>query len=175
MKTRQKLKSSKGFSLVEYLIAMLILALVSSAACVGISTALQTRNQSIAAANAQTVAATAAQAVADQVRYGQISAVDPDNKYIELTSSTYGARVRLQLDGDGHLVAQSVDSAGIAVGDPYALLGEMAYHGLAVDTLRFEKHETGGELDWVKISLSVGGGLWSLNWSVTPLNPRTVI
>lgn len=171
MKLRKKLKSSKGFSLVEYLIAMLILALVSSAACVGISTALQTRNQSIVAANAQTVASTAAQAVADQVRYGQISAVSSD--YIELTSSTYGTRVRLQLSG-GRLVAQSVDGAGVPVGGAYALLGDMAYNGLNVDTLKFDPHETGGELDWVEISLSVGGGLWSLNWSVAPLNPYIV-
>lgn len=170
MKLRQKLKSRKGFSLVEYLIAMLILALMSSVACLGISNALQNRAKSMDVANAQTVASTAAQAVADQVRYGQISAVTGD--YIELTSSTYGSRVRLQLDGDGHLVAQGVDGAGVPVGDAYALLGDMAYHGLTLDTLKFEPHETGGELDWVKISLSVGEGLWSLNWSVAPLNPR---
>lgn len=172
MKLRKKLKSSKGFSLVEYLIAMLILALMSSVACMGISNALQNRAQAITVADAQSVASTAAQAVADQVRYGRVSAVGAD--HIDLSSNTYGSRVRLQLDGDGHLVAQSVDGAGVPVGAPYALLGEMAYHGLAVDTLKFEKHETGGELDWVDISLSVGDGLWSLQWSVAPLNPRAV-
>lgn len=173
MKTRQKLKSSKGFSLVEYLIAMLILALMSSVACMGISTALQTRNQSVAAANAQTVAATAAQAVADQVRYGRIT--DVQDNYIEMTSSTYGSRVRLQLDADGHLVAQSVDGAGAPVGAPYALLGEMAYHGLSVDALTFQAHQTGDEVTSVDVQLSVAGGgdrLWTLQWSVAPLNPR---
>lgn len=175
MKLRKKLKSSKGFSLVEYLIAMLILALMSSVACVGMSTALQTRNQSVAGANAQTVASTAAQAVADQVRYGRVSAVGTD--YIDLSSNTYGSRVRLQLDGDGHLVAQSVDGAGVPVGAPYALLGEMAYHGLSVDDLTFQAHQTGEEITSVDIQLSVVGGgdrLWSLSWSVAPLNPHIV-
>lgn len=170
MKLWRKLKGRRGFSLAECLVAMLILTMMSMVACMGITTALQDRAKAITVADAQSVASTAAQAVADQVRYGRITDVGTD--YIELTSSTYGARVRLKADG-GRLVAQSVDGAGSPVGAPYALLGEMAYSDLTVDELTFQKHESApGVLSSVDISLTVAGGIWSLQWTVAPLNPR---
>lgn len=163
MKTLGKLKSRKGFSLVEMLIAMLILTMMSMVACMGITTALQDRAKAIAVADAQTVASTAAQAVADQVRYGQIS--DVQESYIELTSSTYGSKVKLKLDG-GRLVAED------ASGHTYALLGEKAYSNLSVDELKFVGHESApGVVEKVDITLSVGG-IWSLTWKVAPLNPH---
>lgn len=159
MKIRRKLKSRGGFSLAEMLIAMLILTMMSMVACMGISTAMQDRAKAITVADAQTVASTAAQALADQVRYGQISEVEAD--YIELTSSTYGSKVKLRLDG-GRLVAEDTS------GKRYALLGEKAYSDLNVDSLEF-KSEPGA----VQFTLSVGG-VWSLTWKVAPLNPYTV-
>lgn len=159
MKLRRKLKSRGGFSLAEMLIAMLILTMMSMVACMGISTAMQDRAKAITVADAQTVASTAAQALADQVRYGQISEVKAD--YIELTSSTYGSKVKLRLDG-GRLVAEDTS------GKRYALLGEKAYSDLSVDSLEFKSEPSA-----VQFTLSVGG-VWSLTWKVAPLNPYTV-
>lgn len=161
MKLFRKLKGRRGFSLAELLVAMLILTMVSMVACMGISTATADRIKAITMADAQSVASTAAQAVSDQVRYGQISNVGSD--YIELTSSTYGNKVKLCLEG-GRLVAQSTSGVN------NALLGENAYSGLAVDSLEFEADTSAGKVEAVKITLSVGGS-WSLTWTVAPLNP----
>lgn len=171
MKLWRKCKSRGGFSLAECLVALLILTIMSSVACMGITTALQDRAKAIAVADAQSVAATAAQAVGDQIRYGQISAVDPD--YIELTSSTYGDQVKLCLDSQGHLVAEDTS------GTQYALLGEKAYGGLTLDGLSFTAN-MGGEPDELKsvdIKLSVAGEsgqLWSLDYTVSPINSRMI-
>lgn len=166
MRISKKLKSRGGFSLAEMLVAMLILTMMSMVACMGISTAMEDRAKAITVADAQAVASTAAQALGDQIRYGRISQVEPD--YIELTSSTYGSKVQLKLE-DGKLVAST------AGGVQYALLGEKAYSDLSVDTLAFTGHESEpGVLDAVEISLTVAGGIWSLNWQVAPLNPYLV-
>ncbi len=180
MKTLCRLKRRGGFSLPEMLVAVLILSIMSSVACMGITTALQDRAKAIVVANAQTVASTAAQMVGDQIRYGQI--VQAEDGSIVLVSSTYGARVRLELDSQGHLVAQGVNAAMDAdVGDPYALLGEKAYGGLTLDSLDFQADIADGKVDSVQISLSVDEGpaagagdsehLWSLTYTVSPLNP----
>lgn len=166
MRICRKLKNRGGFSLVEMLIAMLILTMMSMVACMGISTAMEDRAKAITVADAQAVASTAAQALGDQIRYGRINAVESD--HVELTSSTYGSKVKLRLE-DGRLVAEN------AAGVQYALLGEKAYSGLRVDALTFAGHETEpGVVDWVDISLTVAGGIWSLNWKVAPLNPYLV-
>lgn len=166
MRISHKLKSRGGFSLAEMLVAMLILTMMSMVACMGISTAMEDRAKAITVADAQAVASTAAQAVSDQVRYGRISQVGSD--YIELTSSTYGSKVQLKLE-DGKLVALT------AGGKRYALLGEKAYSDLSVDALSFVGHESApGVLESVDVSLSVAGGIWSLSWTVAPLNPYLV-
>lgn len=162
MKILRKLKGRGGFSLAEMLVAMLILTMMSMVACMGISTALQDRAKAITVADAQTVASTAAQAVADQVRYGRITDIGTD--YIELTSNTYGSKAKLCLDG-GRLVARN------ASGTSYALLGEKAYSDLTVDDLTFTPDISGGKVNSVDIHLSVAGGIWSLDWTVAPLNP----
>lgn len=161
MRILRKLKGRGGFSLAELLVAMLILTMMSMVACMGISTALQDRAKAITVADAQTVASTAAQAVADQVRYGRITDIGTD--YIELTSSTYGSKVKLCLDG-GRLVARNASGAS------YALLGEKAYSNLTVDELAFAPDLSGGKVKSVDIHLAVAG-IWSLDWTVAPLNP----
>lgn len=171
MKLWRKCKGRGGFSLAEMLVAMLILTMMSSVACMGITNALQDRAKAIAIADAQSVAATAAQAVGDQVRYGQISDVGAD--YIELTSSTYGSKVKLCLDAQGYLVAED------AAGTPYALLGEKAYSGLTLEDLSFAANMDAepGVLRSVDITLAVAGSngrLWSLEYTVSPINSRMV-
>lgn len=170
MKRVKKRLSRGGFSLLETLITMLILAIMSTMALTGITNALKSRAQALDIANAQTVASTVASAVADQVRYGRIVEVDGDA--IVLESSAYG-RSRLELDG-GRLVARST-----AAGTAYQLLGEKAYGGLVLDELAFTPVMDGEEVKSVRVELSVGaagsaGALWSLNYDVAPLNPRLV-
>lgn len=177
-----KLRKRSGFSLAETLIAVVILGLMSMIAVQGIHNAAQDRAQAMRLANSQNVASNAVQAVADQLRYGRILLVEPSAVVLE--SSTYGAQVRLCLDSDGRLIAQSVTSeAGgtyAPVGDPYYLLAERAYSGLCLDALSFTANTVGGKTESVDIQLSVdrepasGGGdsehLWSLDCTVSLLN-----
>lgn len=171
MKLFQKLKGRGGFSLAECLVAVLILSMMSSVACMGVTTALQDRAKAIIVADAQTVASTAAQTVGDQVRYGQIIQVGPD--FIVLSSSTYGDKVKLCLDGSGRLVAQDVRAPSVT----YALLGEKAYSGLTLDELKFTPDMTGDVVNSVSIDLSVAGdsgSLWSLTYTVSPMNSHMI-
>ena len=191
----RKRRSRRGFSLAECLVTLLILSLMSALACGGISNALQSRVRAIRVADAQTVASTVAQAVADQLRYGQIAQVEDAGVVgdgytvtiraagVVLSSGTYGAGVRLERDDQGRVVAQPVTASGggyVPTGDPYALLGEKAYSSLALDELRFEADMDGEQVKSVRVELSVGvpaeegetGSLWSLTYTVSPLNAR---
>ena len=177
----RKRRARRGFSLAECLVTLLILSLMSALACGGISNALQSRVRAIRVADAQTVASTVAQAVADQLRYGQIAQVEDTG--VVLSSGTYGAGVRLERDAQGRVVAQPVTASGggyVPAGDPYALLGEKAYSSLALDGLRFEADMDGEQVKSVRVELSVGvsaeegetGSLWSLAYTISPLNTR---
>ncbi len=179
---RRKLRSRGGFSLAECLVTLAILSLMSSVACMGVSIALHDRARAITTADAQTVTSTAAQAVADQIRYGRL--IQVEDTAVVLESSTYGARVRLALDSEGHVAVQSLsDLDNSPVGQPYALLGEKAYSGLVLDQLKFEPVMDGDRVESVKVTLSVDDQpaaagtedsehLWSLEYTVAPLNPR---
>lgn len=171
---RQKLKAKRGFSLAETLVAVLILGLLSSAAALGVSQALWQRNKSIALADAQTVASTAAQMVTDQLRYGRVASVEDDgagNQAIILASGVYQSPVRIQLDSQGYLVTQGVEG-----GKVYAMLGEDAYCDLHLSQLKFELHENGDQVESVDVTVGVAQSdeteLWSLDVSVSPVNPQ---
>lgn len=175
MAVRRTRRARKGFSLAETLVAVLILGLLSSAAALGVSQALWQRNKSIALADAQTVASTAAQIVTDQIRYGRIASVEDDgagNKAIILASGVYQTPVRIGLDEKGYLVTQ-----GLSGGKEYALLGEKAYCGLHLSGLDFDIEPGSGDtVKEVNVTLGVAGSddteLWSLDFSVAPVNPR---
>lgn len=171
MAARRKCRSRKGFSLAETLVAVLILGLLSSAAALGVSQALWQRNKSIALADAQTVASTAAGIVTDQLRYGRIASVESDGAII-LASGVYQTPVRIGRDENGYLVTQ-----GLSGGKEYALLGEKAYCGLHLSGLTFEiVPESGDTVKKVNVTLAVAGSddteLWSLEFSVAPVNSQ---
>lgn len=170
-----------GFSLVETLVAIALLAVMSSMAAVGATQALRQRRESIILADAQTVAGTAAQVVADRLRYGRICQVEGGSgQAVILVSGSYGTPVCLTLDDDGRLIEQSVSVGGdgsAVRGTAYALLGEDAYSGLCLSDLAFELDADADEVRSVKVSLSVAEAgdddcLWQLHFSVAPINGR---
>lgn len=178
MTARRKGKSRKGFSLAETLVAVLILGLLSSAAALGVSQALWQRNQSIALADAQTVASTAAGLVTDQLRYGRVASVESDGAIV-LASGVYQTPVCIGLDGDGYLTTQGVTATpggGLSRGRAYALLGQDAYCGLHLSRLDFALHESGDQVESVDVTLAVAGSddteLWMLEFSVAPVNSQ---
>lgn len=179
MAARRTRRARKGFSLAETLVAVLILGLLSSAAALGVSQALWQRNKSIALADAQTVASTAAQIVTDQIRYGRIASVESDGAMI-LASGVYQTPVCISLDEDGYLTTQGVTATpggGLSRGRAYALLGQDAYCGLHLSDLAFTLHESGDTVESVDVKLSVAQtgetqSLWDLEFSVAPVNPQ---
>lgn len=178
MKALRKLKTRKGFSLAETLVAVVILGLLSSAAAMGVSQALWQRNRSVALADAQTVASTAAQIVTDQLRYGRVVGVESDGAMV-LASGVYGTPVCITLDEDGYLITQGVTkgSSGLSRGRAYALLGPDAYCGLCLSKLEFSLDQSGDEVNGVDVSLAVSrpeetDSLWELEFSVAPINPQ---
>lgn len=179
MAARRKPRARGGFSLAETLVAILVLSFLSSAAALGVSQALLQRNKSIALADAQTVASTAAQIVTHQLRYGRVASVESDGAIV-LASGVYQTPVCLSLDGEGHLTTQGVTATAegdLSRGRAYALLGEDAYCGLCLSELHFDIHESGGQVQSVDVRLAVAkpGGtedLWTLEFSVTPMDPQ---
>ncbi len=180
MRTHQRKRRARGgFSLAEMLVTLIILSLLTAAAGMGVSQALYQRSQSIALADAQTVASTAAQVITDQLRYGQIAQVESDGAIV-LSSGIYKAPVTMGLDGRGQLITQgaTAGSGGVVRGEAHALLGEDAYCGLHLSQLEFDVNKTGDTVDRVTVSLSVAKAgetesLWSLEFSVAPLDQRS--
>ena len=177
-KTQRRRRARGGFSLAEMLVTLIILSLLSSAAALGATQALWQRSQSIALADAQTVASTAAQVVTDQLRYGRIARVEGDGAIV-LFSGVYQMPVALGLDGQGRLITRSVSSTGDVLADTdQALLGADAYCALQLSGLEFHVNKSGESVDSVTVSLDVTKageteGLWSLEFSVVPMDRRT--
>ena len=74
----KKLRAGRGFTLAEVLIVILILSLVTAAGTAAVTAVLSVRNRMIHAANAQSLASTAAEAIADELRFGQNITIQTD-------------------------------------------------------------------------------------------------
>ncbi len=179
MRKKQRARRARGgFSLAEMLVTLIILSLLTSAAGMGVTQALYQRSQSIALADAQTVASTAAQVITDQLRYGQIGPVESDGAIV-LSSGIYKAPVTMGLDEQGWLITQgaTAGSGGVVRGAAHALLGEDAYCGLHLSKLEFNVNKSGDTVDSVTVSLSVAkagetDSLWSLEFTAVPMDRR---
>ena len=151
---KKKLSCRGGFSLSEMLMVVAILALVSAAGAAGASGVLASRNNMIQAADAEILGSTAAQVIADELRFGQNISISGD--YVHLDSTSFGEGVDLKLDG-GKLTAGGNQ-----------ILSAKAYSGLQLDELTFTRDDSN-----VEIRLSVkrdGASLWSETFTVVPLN-----
>ncbi len=181
MKPNRWKKLRAGFTLAETLIAVAILALVSSA-CVTLSaTILGTKAEMIEVGKCQSLASTAVMTIADEIRYGQNIRCDGDK--IVIDSMNFGAGTHFAAEG-GKIVAKNNGK------EPYALLPEKYYGTLTVSKLTLERvnlaaaPEEGAEAEAdeaasvavqyaVKISITVngsGGSLYSTEMTVPALN-----
>lgn len=99
MRIRKKLKSSKGFTLAETLLAVLILLLVSVIVANGIPAASNAYRKTVLAANAQSLMSTTVAALRDELGTAWDVSVS-DNKVTYYSADT-GNRSVLGLDDDG--------------------------------------------------------------------------
>lgn len=171
-----KRRSSRaGFTLTETLIAVVILALMSAAGAAASGAVLSTRNDMMEVADAQVLASTVLETLADEIRFGQDVRVQDSTGELRLNSLSFGADAVFTVDpNDGRVKAVS-DALKGKGGEFALLLPDSAYTTLRVKTVSFEKETDSGGVPTgaVVIKLTIegrGGELWSGSLTVTPLN-----
>lgn len=170
-----KRRSSRaGFTLTETLIAVVILALMSAAGAAASGAVLSTRNDMMEVADAQVLASTVLETLADEIRFGQDVRVQDSTGELRLNSLSFGADAVFTVGDDGRVKAVS-DALKGKGGEFALLLPDSAYTTLRVKTLSFEKETDSGGVPTgaVVIKLTIegrGGELWSGSLTVTPLN-----
>ncbi len=183
---RRKLRRRTGFTLAETLIAVMILALVTAAGTAGVTAVLAVRNRMIQVSNAQVLASAAAEAVADELRFGR--GIEAAKNKVTMDSSLFdrGCTLRLSTGGTGEyktpagrtvpagrLVMERTETAGA---DPVLreVLGGDMYRDLHFSDLTFTVDKTGTDDATVAVHLTVadtgGRDLWSADFTVVPLN-----
>ena len=118
MKLRQKLKSCRGFTLAETLLAVLILLLVSVIVANGMPAAMNAYRKTVLAANGQSLMSTTVAALKDEL--GTAWDVSVDNNKITYYSADTGNRSVLEKDTDGAIKLTeyvSTDSLNVSVGN----------------------------------------------------------
>lgn len=105
MRTRNKLKNNKGFTLAETLLAVLILLLVSTIVATGMPAAKNAYEKIIVAANAQVLLSTGATALRDELGTSWDVKIDDDTSktsgtFVTYNSSDTGAKSKVYLKGD---------------------------------------------------------------------------
>lgn len=122
---RKMLKSKRGFTLSELLIAVLILGLVTAGAAVGVNASLKAYHASVQASEARMLLSTLSESVMDELRYAENISADGDNP--SYTSANYGIGATLQDNDDGQIVAFTTGSSIIGTGAYNGLKAEIAY------------------------------------------------
>lgn len=115
MKLRQKLKSCRGFTLAETLLAVLILLLVSVIVANGMPAATNAYRKTVLAANGQSLMSTTVAALKDEL--GTAWRVSVENNKVTYYSADTGNRSVLEKDTDGAIKLTeyvSTDSLNVA-------------------------------------------------------------
>ena len=147
MRIEKKLKSNKGFTLAETLLAVLILLLVSTIVATGMPVARNAYEKIIVAANAQVLLSTAATSLRDELGTAWEVKIDDDSTkssgtFVTYNSSDTGAKSKISIDStDSKIYIQEyVDNehfnivGGEGVGDARLLVSDKAANGDLVIT-----------------------------------------
>ena len=165
----KKLKNACGMTIVEMLIAVMLLALLTAGGVTATTAVMASYTRMSDVSNAEILASTVVESLSNEIRLGRnIQVVNSTgaevttgtDTFLRLDSAVFGDRTTLQLDANGHLVAKTVTGT-----DPIIpILTDHTYSGLKLKDLSFEKSG-----DAFKISFTVYsdhlGDLW--NGSVT--------
>ena len=96
----RRIRNSKGFTLAETLIVVLIMGILTAAGSAAISAVMATRVGMIQVADAEILGSTSLQSLANELRFGQDITVDQDGNYVILDSTTYGTDTKFYLEKD---------------------------------------------------------------------------
>lgn len=143
---KKKIKSSRGVSILEMLIALLLLSLLSAGGVTATTAVMSDYNHMGEAANAEILASTVIETISNEIRLGNdISVVLPDptattGESLALDSAFFGENTEIKLK-DNCLIAETKDSGGTIV--TKQVLSEDTYSGLHLKDLTFKRVEEG--------------------------------
>ena len=105
-----KLKSRRGFTLAETLLAVLILLLVSAIVATGMPAAMNAYNKIVLGANAKVMLSTAITALHDEIGTAwKVVKTAPESKELVYFNASTGAKSRISLDTTDHNAIQVQD------------------------------------------------------------------
>ncbi len=159
-----------GFTLTETLLTVALLAIITAAGATVSTTVLSTKNDMVDTANAQILASTVLDALADEVRYGVNVKVASDKITLDSWRFDEGASFEVV---DGRVKAEN--TGGTLTGGKELLLGEAAYTGLKIkaDSLKFTAPDGKNVVIELVIENGRGDELWEDSRTVAPLNGVT--
>lgn len=130
---KRKLRSRSGMTIVETLMAVLIIALLTSTIVIGTQAAMRVTYQETFVAESQSVADTINRALSDVLRYAQNITTDDDSRVTSYSNAAYGVSDGILHVGTGtndaghiYLVYASEDTGKIP------LLSNLSYSNLKV-------------------------------------------
>lgn len=144
---KKKLKSGKGTTIVEILVALILLSLLTAGGVAATSAVMTDYNHMSEAARADILASTVIEAINNEIRLGRDLTVDASNpSELRLDSAYVGVDSLIRLDG-GKLVAVVETAPGPPpTTELKQLLSEKTYGGLRLDNLTFVKVDKGALL-----------------------------
>ena len=117
---RKKLNGRAGFTLVEMLAATLILIMLVLMLGTGLQMTVRSYQKITARSEVDLLLSTAIDALADDLRFArnvaEVSGANVDGKEVcsdfTYTSDSFAGTIRLELDGNGHIVANNTEPDG---------------------------------------------------------------
>lgn len=171
----KKILSKKGFTLVEALIAVAILAIFVSMAIVGTSALFGTGEQMMTVSKAAVLGSDVMKIVTNEVRFGEnFSATTEEDgtTTFQYNSTAYGDNCTIGIDDFGHLLIIS-NTLGTAGGEKtFRPIGTAAYDEVRIKAITFDV-TTESERSLVSCTLSITSDgtntLWEKSVTLVPL------
>lgn len=161
----KKLRNKKGFSLVEMLLATLLLAILSSIAMVTTSVIFGTGTDMKVIAKAEVLGSEVLNVIKNEMRFCEKLDVSDDGK-ISFSSVSYGANTSISLETDGRMY---FTSDGLGKDVKFYPIGNTVYDEVKIKDLTFTKNGSGVDVT-VKITSDGTNEIYSSTIAVSMLN-----
>ncbi len=161
---KKKLRSSKGMTMTELLVALAVVALIGMSLAMGVSSAAKVYRDSTRLSEAETLCGTILTYLEDEFRYSRnvhnittTDSSDPSisNNKVIFTSQVYGADVGVILEGGKVMISgNAVSGNTVSQNEGYKLIADAAYtSGLMVQDCEISYEKESGQ---VTITIAVG-------------------
>ena len=159
---KKKLKSRRGVTIVELLVAVILLTLLTAGGITATSAVMSNYVHMSEATRAEILASTVMEALTNEIRLGRNISVAGDGNSITLDSVNFGVGNTFTLN-EGHLVVGAENKA---------VLSEKTYGGLTLSDLSFKKPDGARTVTIsFKVEGQYDGQLCETSTAVAPLTP----